>query len=299
MAQFMSSYSMRRFTNSADKLNGFLGILRSMYATYGIQHFWGVPILPRKSGAPRSKAKATHPATPRRKISPAAFLAGLSWNLVYPAKRIDGLPSWSWVGWTGILCSGWGVSGISAYREDGSLRSDPDVEISFISEDGRNVSWDDFQDGYPEIKRVANLTPNIQITTWIAKATILEEAPNSKAYAECNAAIEAGQAQYIPWKFRPNTQSPLIIGQTYTCLYVGEYSDYPSCAVNVLIVKEVDSAHRCFERIGGGFLAGTPDLRFPNCALRQTECLEENARWYGYNLPNPLVWKERMTVKLI
>ncbi|KAM5360402.1 hypothetical protein ACJZ2D_013781 [Fusarium nematophilum] len=272
-ALFISDYSCRCFTEPGDRLKGFLGVLRAMYATHSIQNFWGIPMIPRKFATPR-RAVVRSAALPGGN-PPATFLEGLCWKLVRPAERIRSLPSWSWVGWEGIVYAGWRLS---AYREDGRA----------------NIDLGDFSGCQHGAK-----SAHIQITTWIAKATVLKQASDFASTSAYEATVEVADSEPVHWTLVPDTQSQLKDGHTYTCLYVGLYSEYPTehWSVDVLVVDEVGEPQGCFERVGAGFLRCPPELGFPNDALQRAQFEDKIASSRCYR-PCPAIWKERATITL-
>lgn len=81
----INEYSRRRLTYPSDLLNAFLGVFRA-YETLQppAMHTWGVPFLLDSDGDIRQPGY------------------GLLWRTheEYPMRRIPGLPSWTWAGWS-------------------------------------------------------------------------------------------------------------------------------------------------------------------------------------------------------
>ncbi|KAF4630652.1 hypothetical protein G7Y89_g7491 [Cudoniella acicularis] len=83
----VNQYSGRKLTYESDILNGVWGVLRTFCDTkYPIIHYWGVPVYAKQSGYD--------------------CIAGFTWDLVRPAQRRAGFPSWSWSGWIGQVKPG-------------------------------------------------------------------------------------------------------------------------------------------------------------------------------------------------
>ena len=83
----VSEYSGRKLTYESDILNGVWGVLRTFHnAEYPIHHYWGVPLF------------SSHWRDD--------YITGFAWDLVQPAQRRPGFPSWSWTGWLGQVKPG-------------------------------------------------------------------------------------------------------------------------------------------------------------------------------------------------
>ncbi|ETI22359.1 hypothetical protein G647_06433 [Cladophialophora carrionii CBS 160.54] len=113
----LTEYSTKDMTYESDGLNAIVGVLRAFSNSDGkveFNSYAGLPLLGR----------------PTRK----AFLSALLWSTHTPKKRRSGgLPSWSWVGWTG------------SFRRDRGLRSvDDDIRVRLVKQDGCILSWKDF-----------------------------------------------------------------------------------------------------------------------------------------------------------
>ncbi|RYP92705.1 hypothetical protein DL770_001218 [Monosporascus sp. CRB-9-2] len=86
----IGEYVQRELSYESDGLNAFLGLFRAYQRMpEPVYHFWGVPLLAR-SGAPIASSMAN----------------GLLWCSFHPSdpehgrlRRVECLPSWSWVGW--------------------------------------------------------------------------------------------------------------------------------------------------------------------------------------------------------
>jgi hypothetical protein len=86
----VSEYSGRKLTFETDILNGVWGVLRTFHdAEYPIRHYWGVPLF------------STHWRESRDDC-----ITGFAWDLLQPAQRRLGFPSWSWTGWLGQVKPG-------------------------------------------------------------------------------------------------------------------------------------------------------------------------------------------------
>jgi hypothetical protein len=83
----VNEYSGRKLTYESDILNGVWGVLRTFQDTeYPVRHYWGVPLF---SASSRYE-----------------YMTGFAWDLLKPAQRRPGFPSWSWTGWLGQVKPG-------------------------------------------------------------------------------------------------------------------------------------------------------------------------------------------------
>lgn len=80
----IEDYSKRKFSVQADRFYAFQGLLQSFTKANRIRgHIWGIPVF-----------KDT-----------TDFLEHMCWTLNAPSKRCGTFPSWSWVGWQGVVQS--------------------------------------------------------------------------------------------------------------------------------------------------------------------------------------------------
>lgn len=83
----INEYSGRTFTYESDILNGVWGVLRTFRErAHPVRHYWGIPLF----------------STP----SSDDCISGFAWDLLKPAQRRVGFPSWSWTGWLGQVKPG-------------------------------------------------------------------------------------------------------------------------------------------------------------------------------------------------
>ncbi|RSL47461.1 hypothetical protein CEP53_009933 [Fusarium sp. AF-6] len=117
-------YTRRNLGNEADILNAFQGVFGMFHERYALLHnIWGIPI-----------SKASYDPMPAKFLD--RFLAGICWKLDMPGNRRHGFPSWSWVGWKGVVnkrCD-FGADPGTASNEIGIL-------ASFESPDGTRTEW--------------------------------------------------------------------------------------------------------------------------------------------------------------
>ncbi|KAL1591924.1 hypothetical protein SLS60_011516 [Paraconiothyrium brasiliense] len=105
--RYVTAYSRRNMSFSADALNAIIGILNyiSNDRTEPIFHLWGVPLAPLTNGenyldrAVKRHASGTPDATPRDDY----FEFALNWIHPKPCRRRSGFPSWSPLGWEGPI----------------------------------------------------------------------------------------------------------------------------------------------------------------------------------------------------
>ncbi|KAE9375183.1 HET-domain-containing protein [Stipitochalara longipes BDJ] len=185
----VSEYSGRQLTYESDILNGVWGVLRTFQnSKYPIHHYWGVPVYAKQSGYD--------------------FIAGFAWDLVKPARRRAGFPSWSWAGWIGQVKPGLlvrlehapkNVSFLPQYRlptspnlatssseiEKSSTVESPqdilqvnlpssleeDINLSAERVNGTTMSFQKASLQYFAIG-VADLSPFLNIAAWMAPVTV-------------------------------------------------------------------------------------------------------------------------------
>ena len=125
----LSQYTARDLTYVSDALNAMLGIFglfnrqskngKQARSNDEIMQIGGIPIVP------DSTLQNYCPLNPQLSTScrEEQFLTGLRWKLKEPSKRRIEFPSWSWLGWYGI---------VSADREyDGYIRNTHNITFEF------------------------------------------------------------------------------------------------------------------------------------------------------------------------
>ncbi|KIM99873.1 hypothetical protein OIDMADRAFT_126407 [Oidiodendron maius Zn] len=96
----VQKYTQRSLTYDSDILNAFQGLLREYETRRGfkIYHVWGVPTI---SCIKKTFGGGDHQSVVKTSLQ--GFMLGLCWFLKSPSERRVGFPSWSWVGWKGII----------------------------------------------------------------------------------------------------------------------------------------------------------------------------------------------------
>lgn len=86
ISELIGRYSSRNLKFAEDYLNAFLGVLRFLEKSREkTRHYWGIPLV-----AVDGESHFTE-----------TFLLFLEMTLPDKAKRREGFPSWSWLGWSG------------------------------------------------------------------------------------------------------------------------------------------------------------------------------------------------------
>lgn len=148
----IQEYRRREFRFDCDILNGFLGILRCYYVQFGIEHVWGVPIIPRRITRKKKENKMG-----QMWCTTTSFFAGLLASDLGFRRRL-GFPSWSWTGWSlDNFASGLREYPHTLYHSDLDFR----IELN----DGSVCTWGEFA-RHDYIHRQAVLSPYIHLKLW-------------------------------------------------------------------------------------------------------------------------------------
>ncbi|KAL2071780.1 hypothetical protein VTL71DRAFT_13015 [Oculimacula yallundae] len=230
----IDEFSNRHLSYSSDRLKAFLGILEAFRIEYGVRHLWGIPILP-------------DPQT--RVLSVESFVLGLIWGARgFQTTAIPNLPTWSWVGWSGIIR-------YSSRFHDISNVSLVHVQLELLT--GDKIHWDTYMDGYSSIDS-AKLSRFLHISAWCVPLSSVSCAP-SHWYEQwtCTAAMDDGSSLELKADFLTEEHSSqcyaLMIKETsdsWFLLIVDKINEYEWRRVGSILVTS--SGHGDFILIEAG-----------------------------------------------
>ncbi|RSM14754.1 hypothetical protein CDV31_005336 [Fusarium ambrosium] len=117
-------YTRRNLGNEADILNAFQGVFDLFHENYNhFNNIWGIPI-----------TEKSFQHMPAKLLD--RFLAGICWKLEMPGNRRHGFPSWSWVGWKGVVNKRCDLG-----AEPATISNGIGILASFASPDGTRTEW--------------------------------------------------------------------------------------------------------------------------------------------------------------
>ncbi|RTE70627.1 hypothetical protein BHE90_014977 [Fusarium euwallaceae] len=117
-------YTRRNLGNEADILNAFQGFFDLFHENYNhFNNIWGIPI-----------TEKSFQHMPAKLLD--RFLAGICWKLEMPGNRRHGFPSWSWVGWKGVVNKRCDFG-----AEPATISNGIGILASFESPDGTRTEW--------------------------------------------------------------------------------------------------------------------------------------------------------------
>ncbi|UPK95820.1 hypothetical protein LCI18_006755 [Fusarium solani-melongenae] len=121
----LPEYTARDLSRESDILNGMLGVFQ-VYGTLEdrpVHHLCGIPIQPGIEWRGWDDGRSLE-----------WFANGMAWNLLKPARRRTGFPSWSWTGWKGAVAPPNSLEDISQV----DLIPTPDVGCLSLSSSDNN-----------------------------------------------------------------------------------------------------------------------------------------------------------------
>ncbi|KAL2072012.1 hypothetical protein VTL71DRAFT_11355 [Oculimacula yallundae] len=170
----IARYSAKNLSYDSDRLRAFLGILNAFETgKHAVKNIWGIPVL----STPRPGA-STRTRSSELVYSVSTFVLGLMWDLEFrdEAVRIEGLPSWSWVGVRGAVEIDYRLRTGDCLKEGMMEIFNLKVDMEVMS--GELVDWDAWQKGYMSTGEGTDgfgrsLSPFIHIEAWSAPARII------------------------------------------------------------------------------------------------------------------------------
>ena len=120
----LRQFRQRSLTYPSDSLNAIQGVLNSLERIYpSLLHIWALPVVSDVTIEPFQEDFGRRIVRTSSRVE--QLLTSLCWTTEERASRIDGLPSWSWVGWLGTLAD--------ASPYDGYLLNSFGIEIYFLN----------------------------------------------------------------------------------------------------------------------------------------------------------------------
>lgn len=152
-------------TYDDDALKGILGILRIQKSR--IDHIYGIPVV-------KPPSWQQHGYSSRRPgNAQEGFASVLLWKHELPACRRPNFPSWSWVGWDGVVDRSEVVRGQrSPYLYEGCKCTTPTVSIVAETKAGELQDWDTLYQGLS--RGVATTWSGVLRTTMTIKLRLVE-----------------------------------------------------------------------------------------------------------------------------
>ncbi|KAI1385118.1 heterokaryon incompatibility protein-domain-containing protein [Hypoxylon trugodes] len=157
-------YTGRLLTKGSDILNGILGILRALeQSPRRLRHCLGVPVISRPTRPNNRQLQSKYDSmvwTPT-----IGLCLGLCWDVHKPSTRREGFPSSSWTGWYGQ------IEYVFSQKEWIYYQGNQDMKVDVQLQDGRMISWDQFETVYGE--ESLHIRPTLHIATWVIPLEIL------------------------------------------------------------------------------------------------------------------------------
>ncbi|KAH7142162.1 heterokaryon incompatibility protein-domain-containing protein [Dactylonectria macrodidyma] len=272
----IEAYSKRHLSDPADALKGFSGVLRALgNSPRKLRHCWGVPILGRP---PKPKDMGFRRARRAQEIYDAyqwsptvGFCVGLCWATKKPGERRQGMPSWSWTGWSGSVewaLKEWQWRGTSS-------RIDMNVRVQL--QDGNLIGLDEYCRSYNDLIQPVSV---LHLSTWVTPCQVRTGSKHKKRQHtfENYIKIRNTQGRSLRFRFTPTTGYSTIpeLGQ---CLFIKLVESHEGFNMYAMIVSELSDG--TYLRIGLCYLHFYTEREEDGTMLR---CRELEKSWKEFRL---------------
>lgn len=226
----IKEYTERHLTHDYDILNAILGVMQTFARRDPpVYHLCGIPLV-RQSFAGDNATLLE------------AFASGLCWELKCGTRR-EGFPSWSWVGWKGVVL---GALGDAAVSQDVF-----GIEVSMVPPEAPSqiVSWAEFEAMDPEERASLPQNYHLRITATAAEVSFHRESPDESDWYSIlyngDAALE-GSVHLCRDPVQDADFGRRLDEERWSAILLGTVRDYS----NALVLLIVEDLGHCWERVG-------------------------------------------------